>query len=55
MTENFPTFMRVKVAQSCLTLCNPINYTVRGILQARILELVALPFSRESPQPRDQT
>ena len=30
----------VKVAQLCLTLCNPINYTVHGILQARILEWV---------------
>ena len=28
----------VKVAQSCLTLCNPMDHTVRGILQARILE-----------------
>jgi len=52
MTENFPTFM--KVTQSCPTLCNPMNYTVHGIHQARILELVALPFSRGSPQPRDQ-
>ena len=31
----------VKVAQSCLTLCNPLNYIVHGILQARILEWVA--------------
>ena len=45
----------VKVAQSCLTLCNPINYTVHGILQARILEWVAFPFSRGSSQPRDRT
>jgi len=30
-------------------------YTVHGILQARILEWVTLPFSRESSQPRDQT
>ena len=37
---------RVKVAQSCPTLCNPMDYTVRGILQARILEWVAFPFSR---------
>ena len=36
----------MKVAQLCLTLCNPTNYTVRGILQARILEWVAFPFSR---------
>ena len=45
----------VKVAQSCLTLCNPIDCTVHGILQARILEPVAIPFSRGSSQPRDQT
>ena len=32
------TYSEVKVAQSCLTLCNPMDYTVHGILQARILE-----------------
>ena len=37
------------------TLCDPINYTVHGILQARILEWVAFPFSRGSSKPRDQT
>ena len=47
--------VKVKVAQSCLTLCNPMNYTVHGILQARILEWVAFPFSRESSEPMDQT
>ena len=45
----------VKVTQSCLTPCNPVNYTLHGILQARILEWVAFPFSRGSSQPRDQT
>ena len=40
--------LKVKVAQSCLTLCNPMDYTVRGILQARILEWVAFLFSRGS-------
>ena len=35
----------VQVAQSCPTLCNPIDHTVQGILQARILEWVAFPFS----------
>ena len=45
----------VKVAQSCPTLCNPMDYTVHGILQARIMEWVAFPFSRASSQPRDQT
>ena len=38
----------VKVTQSCLILCNSIDYTVHGILQARILEWVAFPFSRRS-------
>ena len=47
--------MKVKVAQSCLTLCNPMVYTVHGILQTRILEWVDCPFSRGSSQPRDQT
>ena len=45
----------MKVAQSCPTLCNPMDYTVHGLLQARILEWVAFPFSRGSSQPRDQT
>ena len=44
----------VKVTQSCPTFCNP-DYTVHGILQARILEWVAVSFSRESSQPRDWT
>ena len=45
--------MKVKVTQSCLTLCNHLDYTVHGILQARILDWVAFPFSRVSFQPRD--
>ena len=45
----------VKVTQSCPTLCDPMDYMVRGILQARILEWVAFPFSRGSSQPRDRT
>ena len=44
--------MKVKVAQLSLTLCNPMDYTVHGILQARILEWVAFPFSRGSSQSR---
>ena len=48
-------YVKVKVAQSCPTLCNPMDYTVHGILQARILEWAAFPFSRGSSQPRDQT
>ena len=47
--------MKVKVPQSCLTLCDLIDYAVHGILQARILEWFAIPFSRGSSQPRDQT
>ena len=46
---------KVKVAESCLTLCDPLDYTVHGILQARILEWVAVPFSRGSSQPGDRT
>ena len=48
-------FFLVKVAQSCLTLCDPMDYTVLGILQARILEWEASPFSMGSSQPRDET
>ena len=44
--------VKVKVAQWCLTLCDPMDCTVHGILQARILEWVAFPFSRGSFQPR---
>ena len=49
--------MKVKliVVWSCLTLWDPMDYTVHGILQARILEWVAFPFSRGSSKPRDQT
>ena len=48
------------MAQSCLTLCDPMDCSppgssVQGIFQARILEWVAFPFSRGSSQPRDQT
>ena len=38
---------------SHVQLCGAVDYTVHGILQARILEWVAGPFSRESPQPRE--
>ena len=49
---------RMLVTQLCLTLCNPMDYSrpgssVHGIIQARILEWVAIPFSRGSSQPRD--
>ena len=44
-----------KVPQSCLTLCALMDYTVHGILQAKILEWIVFPFSRGSSQPWDQT
>ena len=47
--------VKVKVIQSCVTLCDPMEYTAHGILQARILQWVAVPFSRGSSQPRNQT
>ena len=54
-TANWFNFMKMKVGQSCPTPCNPMDYTVHGILQTRILEWVAIPFSRGSSQPRDWT
>ena len=52
--------MCVLVAQSCLTLCDPLDCrppgsSVYGILLARLLEWVAIPFSRGSSQPGDRT
>ena len=52
--------VHAKSFQSYLTLCNPMDCSPPGssvheILQARILEWVAMPFSRESSRPRDQT
>ena len=38
--------MKMQVAQSCPTFCDPKDYTVHEILQARILEWVAIPFSK---------
>ena len=53
-------FVWAKSLQSCPTLCNPINcslpgFSVQGILQASVLEWVAMPSSRGSSLPRDQT
>ena len=50
--------MCVKSLQSCPTVCNPMDQSlpgssVHGILQARILEWIAMPSSRGSSQPRD--
>ena len=50
-----PSPVKVKVAQLCPILCDSMDYRVHGILQSRILEWVAVPFSRRSSQPRDQT
>ena len=50
----YKTSMKVKVTQSCPTLCDPMDYrdyTVHGILQAKILEWVAFSFSRASSNP----
>ena len=46
---------KVKVTQSCLNLCDRTDQTIHGVLQARILEWVALPSSRGPSQPSDQT
>ena len=51
---NTQNILKVKVAQSCPTLCDPLDYTVYGILQAR-MEWVAIPFHRGSSQPRGGT
>ena len=53
--HSFIIYLKVKVTQSCLTLCKPMDYTVHGILQVRILEWVAFLSSRGSFQPRDWT
>jgi len=52
--------MWVLVTQSCLTLCDPVDcilpgFSVHGVLQARILEWIVIPFSKGSSLPRDQT
>ena len=55
-----PVELKVLVAQSCLTLCDPTDCgppgsSVHGILQAKILQWVAIPFSRGFSPPRDRT
>ena len=47
--------LKVKVSQLCLAVCNPMYCIVHEILQARVLEWVALPFSRGSSRPRNCT
>ena len=49
------SYLKVKVTQSCPALCDPMDYTVHGILQTRILEWIAFPFSRGPSQSKDQT
>ena len=41
----------MKVAQLGLTVCDPVDYIVHGILQARVLEWVDIPFSSDLPNP----
>ena len=48
------SYLKVKVAQSCPTLFDPMDFTVYGILRAGILEWVAFPFSRGSSRSRNQ-
>ena len=56
----YSVLVYVELLQSCTTLCNPVDCTlpsssIHGLLQARLMEWVAKPFSRASSQPRDQT
>ena len=61
--ENHHGYEEVKwseITQSCPTFCDPVDYSppgssVHGVLQARVLEWVAISFSRGSSQPRDRT
>ena len=65
ITKNINIYFHIiyqfsSVAQLCPTLCDPMDYNLPGssvhaILQARILEWGAIPFSRGPSQPRDQT
>ena len=54
-SQTYIIIRKVIVAQSYPTLCDPMDYTFHGILQPRILEWVALSFSRGTSQPRDRT
>ena len=53
-------FLSCSITKSCLTLCDPMDcsplgFSVHGLLQARILETIAMPSSRGSSPPRDRT
>ena len=52
-SESHSAAAAAKSLQSCPTLCDSMDYTVHGILQDRMLERVAFPFSRGSSQPRN--
>ena len=52
ISQETPSGLKVKVTQLCLTLCDRMDFTVHGILQARILEWVAIPSSTGCSQPR---
>ena len=54
-TVNSGQQMKVKVTQLCPTVWDLMDYSVHGILQARILEWIAFPFSKGASQPRVQT
>ena len=51
VVEWLNNWVKVKVAQLCLTLCDPMDYTVHGILQVRILECVPFPSPGDLPNP----
>ena len=51
--EGLKCVVKVKVAQLCPTLCNPMDYTAHGILQARILEWITFPFAKGYYQSRE--
>ena len=55
--SEFPVWNKVKWSESrsVVSDCDPMDYTVHGILQARKLEWVTFPFCRGSSQPKDQT
>ena len=55
LEESEVKWSEVKVVQLCPTLCNPMDCTIHGILQARILEWVTFPFSKGSSQLRNWT
>ena len=47
--------MKMKGTQSCLTLCDPMGYTVYGIFETKILKWIDFPFYKGSSEPWDRT